>query len=130
MSRRAGGAGTPQLVGASLAELAAAWRAEADALTDERARRALRRAADAVDAGTRGGAALTLPADRYWTQKEAAAFLGVSARYLRESSCPKLLLPGNGVKGVPLVRYDPAQVRRWAEQWRTGAMSRSFAEAG
>lgn len=49
-----------------------------------------------------------------WTQTEAAAFLCVTARYLRDSSCPKILLPGNGKKGQPLVRYDPEEVRAWA----------------
>lgn len=58
-------------------------------------------------------------ADRLWTQKEAAYFLGVSARYLRDSDCPKVLLPGNGKKGQSLVRYDPADVRAWAQRWNT-----------
>lgn len=61
--------------------------------------------------------ALTLP--ELWTQREAAAALRVSARYLRESSCPRVLLPGNGKKGHPLVRYDPTEVAAWAEQWHT-----------
>ena len=60
-----------------------------------------------------------LPTDRLWTQKEAAYFLGVSARYLRDSDCPKVLLPGNGAKGQPLVRYDPADVKAWAARWNT-----------
>ena len=53
-----------------------------------------------------------------WTQREAAAFLRVSRRYLRDSSCPKLLLPGHGVRGRPLVRYDPASVAAWAAACR------------
>lgn len=57
---------------------------------------------------------------RLWTQREAAAFLGVTPRYLRDSTCPKLLLPGNGPKGQPLVRYEPAEVRAWARSWHTG----------
>jgi len=48
-----------------------------------------------------------------WNQKQAAVYLGVSTRYLRESSCPKVLLPGNGEHGKPLVRYEPAAVRGW-----------------
>jgi hypothetical protein len=48
-----------------------------------------------------------------WSQKQAAAYLCVSVRYLRESSCPKVLLPGNGDHGKPLVRYEPAAVRQW-----------------
>lgn len=58
---------------------------------------------------------------RLWTQREAAAFLCVTPRYLRDSSCPKILLPGNGAKGQPIVRYDPAEVRTWAHAWRAGA---------
>jgi hypothetical protein len=57
--------------------------------------------------------------DRLWTQPEAAAYLGVSARYLRESGCPKVLLPGNGPKGQPLVRYRPADVEAWLTAWHT-----------
>jgi hypothetical protein len=61
-----------------------------------------------------------LPSDRLWTQREAAYYLGVSPRYLRESSCPKVLLPGNGEQGQPLVRYEAKQVREWAARRRTG----------
>ena len=60
-----------------------------------------------------------LPGDRLWNQREAAHYLGVSARYLRDSDCPKVLLPGNGKKGQSLVRYDPADVREWAQRWNT-----------
>jgi hypothetical protein len=63
--------------------------------------------------------AIVVPAelrfDRLWTQREAAAYLGVSERYLRASSCPKKLLPGTGKKGKPLVRYDPAEVIAWVQ---------------
>lgn len=55
-----------------------------------------------------------LPTDRLWTQREAAYYLGVSTRYLRESSCPKILLPGGGEHQQPVVRYDPEQVKAWA----------------
>jgi len=55
---------------------------------------------------------------RLWTQAEAAAYLHVSRRYLRASACPKILLPGTGTRGKPLIRYDPADVRTWAEQRR------------
>lgn len=56
------------------------------------------------------------PADdgRLWTQREACAYLGVSARYLRDSGCPKLLLPGTGPRGRPVVRYVPDDVKAWA----------------
>lgn len=53
--------------------------------------------------------------DGLWTQKEAAAYLSVSVAYIRNSECPKVLLPGNGPKAKPLVRYDPAEVRAFAE---------------
>jgi hypothetical protein len=58
--------------------------------------------------------------ERLWTQPEAAAYLGVTPRYLRDSSCPKMLLPGNGAKHQPMVRYDPAEVRTWARSWHSG----------
>ena len=51
------------------------------------------------------------------SQKEAAVFLHVSQSYLRASSCPKVLLPGNGQKDRPLVRYRLSEVATWAEQW-------------
>ena len=73
---------------------------------------------------TAEGAAVTLPTDRFWTQSEAAAFLAVTPRYLRESNCPKILLPGNGPKRQPLVRYDPEDVRAWARAWHTGSLER------
>jgi hypothetical protein len=60
-----------------------------------------------------------LTTDHLWDQTEAAYFLGVSPRYLRESSCPKVLLPGAGEKGQPVVRYDPHEVTRWVDGWRT-----------
>jgi hypothetical protein len=60
------------------------------------------------------------PVERLWTQREAAVFLGVTPRYLRDSSCPKVLLPGNGKKGHPILRYDPVEVRAWARAWHSG----------
>jgi hypothetical protein len=57
--------------------------------------------------------------DRLWTQREAAAYLGVTGRFLRDSTCPKMLLPGNGEKGQPIVRYAPAEVRAWARSWHS-----------
>lgn len=60
-----------------------------------------------------------LASDHLWTQAEAAYFLGVSTRYLRDSACPKVLLPGTGEKAQPLVRYDPSAVREWAAKWST-----------
>lgn len=51
---------------------------------------------------------------RLWTQPEAAAYLQVSERYLRYSTCPKVTLPGTGETDRPLIRYEPAVVREWA----------------
>ncbi len=65
-----------------------------------------------------------LPIDRLWTQREAAYFLGVSTRYLRESDCPRTLLPGNGPRGQPMVRYDPQHIRAWHTQWVVGLGTR------
>lgn len=62
--------------------------------------------------------------NRLWTQREAAAYLQASERYLRASSCPKKLLPGTGVRGKPLVRYDPAEVQGWV---RDQTATRRFA---
>lgn len=49
-------------------------------------------------------------------QKAAAALLGVSVAWLRASECPKVLLPGNGPKGRPVVRYRLSDIEAWAEQ--------------
>jgi hypothetical protein len=48
------------------------------------------------------------------TQREAARVLRVSVSFLRASSCPKHLLPGNGPRGRPLVRYLRSEVLAWA----------------
>src|SRR5713101_5563145 len=61
----------------------------------------------------------TADPDRLLTQKEAAALLNVSPGYLRESSCPKILLEGNGSRGKPLVRYLRSDVLDWALARRT-----------
>jgi hypothetical protein len=47
------------------------------------------------------------------TQKEAASLLRVSVSYLRASSCPKQLLPGNGPRGRQVVRYLRDEVLGW-----------------
>lgn len=59
------------------------------------------------------------PAGGLWTQAEAAKYLNVSVRYLRESACPKVLLPGNGKRGQPLIRYSPMHVIAWFSSWGT-----------
>ncbi len=68
--------------------------------------------------GVRTEAAGPTSTTRLWTQAEAADYLNVSQRYLRASACPKILLPGTGRHGKPLVRYNPVNVRTWAEQRR------------
>ena len=83
-----------------------------------------RRSPPRTSAGTAAGVPIALPTDRLWTVREAAAYLSVSERYLRESSCPRVLLPGNGPRGVQLVRYDPAEVNAWEQQWRTSHADR------
>ena len=50
----------------------------------------------------------------FLTQKAAARLLGVSASWLRASSAPKLLLPGNGPRGQPLLRYGRTALLEWA----------------
>ncbi len=48
------------------------------------------------------------------TQKAAARLLGVSVSFLRSSSAPRVMLPGNGPGGRPLLRYDRAALLAWA----------------
>lgn len=61
-------------------------------------------------------AVVGLPPLGLFTQKDAAAYLRVSPAYLRASSCPKILLPGNGKKGRPMVRYRVEDLVAWAER--------------
>jgi hypothetical protein len=58
-----------------------------------------------------------------WTQKEAAAHLRVSPRYLRASSVPKILLPGNGATRKPLLRYHPLAVQAW---WENNTVTKRY----
>lgn len=58
-------------------------------------------------------------ADTLLTQRDAADLLKVSVSYLRSSSCPKVLLPGNGPRRKPLVRYLRSDVLSWALSRRT-----------
>jgi len=61
----------------------------------------------------------TIPADEILTQREGAALLKVCVAYLRASTCPKLLLPGSGPRGKPIVRYLKSDVLSWAMARRT-----------
>jgi hypothetical protein len=65
-----------------------------------------------LGARSHGQAAPSLPSEL--TQREAAHLLRVSVSYLRASSCPKHLLPGNGPRGRPLVRYLRDELLAWA----------------
>jgi hypothetical protein len=53
--------------------------------------------------------------EKFLKQREAAGILGVSVAWLRASECPKVLLPGNGPKGRPVVRYRERDLLDWAE---------------
>lgn len=68
-------------------------------------------------------AATALRDDRLWKEKEAATYLGMSTRWLRSSSVPKVMLPGAGERGS--VRYDPAEVKAWARQHLTHTVRRT-----
>lgn len=48
--------------------------------------------------------------DNLLTQRETAHLLSVSVSYPRASSCLKHLLPGNGPRGRPPLRYRPDEV--------------------
>lgn len=54
-----------------------------------------------------------------WTIEQAAAHLGVSPRYLRDTSCPRVRLPGLGPRRQAVVRFIPSAVRGWVDRWRT-----------
>ena len=86
--------------------------------TDSRRRRTARQGAGRTGERSRhrsGGDPPGAPApDRLLDQREAAQVLAVSTAFLRASNCPKVLLPGNGLQGRPLVRYRLADILRWA----------------
>jgi hypothetical protein len=48
------------------------------------------------------------------SQKTAARLLGVSVSWLCCSAAPRVLLPGNGPSGRPLLRYDRTALLAWA----------------
>lgn len=51
--------------------------------------------------------------DPLLTQQEAADLLRVSVRYLRASTCPKVLLPSTRPGARKLVRYDRNAIEGW-----------------
>jgi hypothetical protein len=55
----------------------------------------------------------------FLTQKAAARLLGVSTSWLRASGAPKLLIPGNGPAGQPLLRYSRAALLEWVGATRS-----------
>jgi hypothetical protein len=59
--------------------------------------------------------------DELLTQRNAAELLKVSVSYLRASDCPKMLLPGNGPKARPIVRYRRSEILAWCEHWTARA---------
>jgi hypothetical protein len=59
----------------------------------------------------------------FLTPREAAKMLRVSAGYLRNSDCPKLLLPTQGKRAI--VRYDRADLEAWAEKWKATPLKRA-----
>lgn len=63
--------------------------------------------------GAPGAASGSVATPAELTQREAARLLRVSPSFLRASSCPKHLLPGNGPRGRPLVRYLRDEVLAW-----------------
>jgi hypothetical protein len=52
--------------------------------------------------------------DRLLRQREAASFLQVSVSYLRASTCPRVLLPSNGLGSKPFLRYRLSELLAWA----------------
>jgi hypothetical protein len=60
--------------------------------------------------------------EQVMTQKEAAAAAKVSAGYLRNSDCPKLLLPGQGRSQKPVVRYLRSDVEAWLANHRVAPL--------
>jgi hypothetical protein len=70
-----------------------------------------------------------VPTCRLWTQEEATLYLNVSVRWLRDSACPKIRLPGNGRTGEPLIRYRPEDVVKWVDSWCTRSLRPSHGDA-
>ena len=52
-----------------------------------------------------------------WKPARAAKYLGMSVRWLRNSSVPKVLVPGAGRR--PSIRYAPEEVAAWARRHLT-----------
>lgn len=62
----------------------------------------------------------TVIAPAYFTQAEAAMYLGVSPRYFRDHvHVSPVPFPGGGEKQRPAFRYARTDLDAWAEQWRS-----------
>ena len=61
--------------------------------------------------------------NEFLTPKEAAQMLRVSAGYLRNSDCPKVLLPTQGKRAI--VRYSRADIEAWAAKWKATPFQRA-----
>lgn len=73
--------------------------------------------ASELSTGETEAAATPAPVAVYLTQREAAQYLRVSIAYIRNSDCPKVLLPsGRGRR--PLVRYLKTDLDAWMQTWR------------
>lgn len=66
-------------------------------------------------------------AERFWSKRELAEYLGVTVRAVERMSIPRVTLPGRGTR--PIVRYDPAQVRAWVDARRSRPIA-SIQKAG
>lgn len=66
-------------------------------------------------------------APAYFSQVDAAAYLGVSPRYFRDNVdvTPVPFPGGNGSR--PLERYSRADLDAWAERWRNPKARRAVA---
>lgn len=58
--------------------------------------------------------------------RDAALLLQVSAGYLRDSDCPKILLPGLGRTAKPVIRYARDDLQGWARSRTVPSSRRSM----
>lgn len=56
-------------------------------------------------------------AERLWTKRDVAAYLGLNVRSVERLPIPRVPILVTGRR--PVVRYDPAQVRAWIDARRT-----------
>lgn len=58
---------------------------------------------------------VTLPADRLWTAQQAAAYLQIGVKWLRESGCPTIRLAITETATKTQVRYRKEDIDNWLE---------------